>query len=105
MIWDVSYTDSARRDLQSIYDYIADVLHEPVIAERQTDRIIDAADSLEHMPFRHRLYDYEPWRSIGMRVLPVDNYLVFYLPDESQGIVTIIRVMYGGRDIKKDLGQ
>ena len=55
MIWDVHYTNSANLDLHGIYDYIADVLLEPGIAERQTDRIMDAADSLEHMPFRHHL--------------------------------------------------
>jgi toxin ParE1/3/4 len=39
----------------------------------------------------------------GLRVLPVDNYLVFYLPDESNNIVSVIRIMYGGRDIEKHL--
>lgn len=105
MIWDVCYTDTAIQDLQGIYDYIADILLEPDIAGEQTDRIMDAADSLEHMPFRHRLYDYEPWQSKGLRVLPVDNYLIFYLPDESQYTVTIIRIMYGGRDIEKHMGK
>ena len=105
MIWDVYYADSARKDLQGIYDYIADVLSEPGIAERQIDRIIDAADSLEHMPFRYRLYDYEPWHSRGLRVLPVDNYLVFYIPDESRSTVAVIRIMYRGRDIEKHLEQ
>ena len=103
MIWDVCYTDSAQQDLQDIYDYIADVLLEPYIAEKQADRIMDASDSLIHMPFRYRLYDHEPWRSRGLRVMPVDNYLVFYLPDESQGVVVIIRIMYKGRDIKRHL--
>ena len=105
MTWNVFYTDSAQRDLQSIYDYIADVLLEPDIANKQTDRLIYAADSLEHMPFRYRLCDYEPWRSKGLRVMPVDNYVVFYMPDESQSTVAIIRIMYGGRDIKNQLGE
>ncbi len=30
--------------------------------------------------------------------MPVDNYLVFSIPDKDAGIVTVIRVMYAGRD-------
>ena len=105
MIWNICYTASARQDLQDIYDYIADILFELEVAEKQTNRIMDAIDSLEHMPLRYRLYDYEPWHSKGWRVMPVDNYLVFYFPDESQDIVAIIRIMYRGRNIKEHLNK
>ena len=103
MIWKVNYTEDAAQDLQGIFDYISDVLLEPVTAVNQTDRIMDAADSLDHMPLRYRLYNKELWRSRGLRVMPVDNYLVFYLPDETKKTVAIIRIMYGGRDIDKHL--
>ena len=43
---DLEIKQSAYRDLNGIYDYIADVLLEPGIAQNQTDRIMDAADSL-----------------------------------------------------------
>jgi len=105
MIWDVHYTNSAEQDLQDIYDYISYILLIPETAKRHADEIMDAADSLEHMPFRHRLCDYEPWRSRGWRVMPVNNYLVFYLPDESQGNVAILRIIYAGRDIEKHFSE
>lgn len=35
--------------------------------------------------------------------MPVDNYLVFYIPDKSEGTVMIICVMYAGRDIDNQL--
>jgi toxin ParE1/3/4 len=103
MTWKVIYSDEAQQDLQDIYDYIAMILLEPEIAERQTERIIDAADSLISFPFRYRIYDFEPWRTIGLRILPIDNYLILYKPDESTNIVQIIRIMYGGRDTKMQL--
>ena len=53
------------------------------------------------MPMRYRLYDDEPWHSQGVRFFPVNNYLVFYLPDETKTTVHIVRIIYGGRDIKK----
>lgn len=45
-----------------------------------------------------RHYEKEPWHSRGLRVMPADNYLVFYIPDKDAGIVTVIRVMHAGRD-------
>ena len=103
MIWRISYAQSAYLDLQNIYDYIADTLLEPKTAEHQTARIMDAIDSLDNMPMRHALWDDEPWRSKGLRFMPVDNYLVFYFPDPTQNIVTIIRVMYERRNITMQL--
>lgn len=64
-----------------------------------------AARSLEQMPMRYRLYEEEPWNSLGLRFFPVDNYLIFYLPDETNNVVNIIRIMYGGRDVKKQLSK
>ncbi len=37
--------------------------------------------------------------------MPVDNYLIFYLPEEPQNTVKIVRIMYGGRDVRRQLGE
>lgn len=103
MIFRLNYSAEARLDLKNIYQYIAHKLLMPEVAARQTERIMKAVRSLEQMPMRHRLYEEEPWYSQGLRVLPVDNYLVFYLPDKDNATVNIIRIMYGGRDIEKQL--
>ena len=105
MIFDVSYSAEARQDLRDIYEYIAYELLVPETAARQAERIMKAARSLEQIPMRYRLYEGEPWHSQGLRVLPVDNYLVFYLPDETNATVSIIRIMYGGRDVDKQLNE
>ena len=105
MIFHVAYSAEARQDLRDIYEYIAYELLVSATAVGQTERIMKAIRSLEQMPMRHRLYEEEPWHSQGLRVLPVDNYLVFYLPDENSATVNIIRIMYGGRDIDKQLNE
>ncbi len=105
MIFNVVYTSEARQDLRDIYEYIAYELLVPEIASGQVDRIMKAVRSLEQMPMRYRLYEEEPWHSQGLRFLPVDNYLIFYLSDETNNVVNIIRVMYGGRDVKKQLSE
>ena len=104
MIWDIRYDPEAERDLDSIFAYICDVLIEPEVAKKQVARVISAAESLDHFPLRHRLCEYEPWRTRGVRVLPVDNYLIFYHPNESTHIVTIFRIIYGARDLPAQLG-
>jgi toxin ParE1/3/4 len=35
--------------------------------------------------------------------MPVDNYCVLYIPNMEKAVVTIIRVMYGGRDMETQL--
>ena len=70
---------------------------QPEAASRQINHNMEEIRSLEFMPMRYKLYEEEPWNSI----LPVDNYLVFYLVNEANGVVNIVHVMYGGRDISK----
>jgi len=104
-MWTVEYTKDAERDMEEIHTHIATVLMEPDIADKQAERILDAAEGLDHLPFRHRIYDKEPWRTRGFRFFPVDNYVIFYLADESKEKVIIFRVIYGGRDIPTQLEQ
>jgi toxin ParE1/3/4 len=104
-VWNVAYTEQAERDLRDIYEYIAFSLLEPEIAKKQARRILDAAARLNEMPLRFPLYEKEPWHGKGMRVLPVDHYLVFYLPIETRKTAVVIRIMYGGRDLDAQLRQ
>lgn len=103
MSWDIVYTAAARRDLRDIYEYIAYELLVPETAAGQAQRIMKEIRALDEMPMRFRLYEEEPWHSEGLRFFPVDNYLVFYLPDETRNTVSIVRIMYGGRDIPQSL--
>ena len=103
MSWTVDFTDEAKAELKSIYSYIHDVLLEPQTALAQVRRIKKATDALDHFPFRFRAYEHEPYRTRGLRVMLVDKYLVFYVPDETKEIVSIVRVIYGGRDINAQL--
>nr|WP_288975737.1 type II toxin-antitoxin system RelE/ParE family toxin [uncultured Shuttleworthia sp.] len=103
MNYRVEYTSEARQDMRDIYAYIAEKLMVPETAEGQVNRIMDAADELEEMPLRFSLYEFEPWRSQGLRFVPVDNYILFYLPREEMNTVYIVRIMYGGRDIRRQL--
>lgn len=103
MSWAVTYSASARRDLRSVYEYIAYNLLAPDTAAGQTGRIMKEIRALEEMPLRYQLYEDEPWHSQGLRFFSVGNYLVFYLPNEIEHTVTVVRIMYGGRDVSAQL--
>ncbi len=104
MTYEVIITDQAEADLRGIYEYIAFELFSPDNAAGQLGRLEEHIVGLEKFPERFRHYEKEPWCDRGLRVMPVDNYLVFYIPDKNVGIVTIIRVMYAGRDVDSQLG-
>lgn len=103
MNYEIQLTPEAQNDLRSIFEYIAHDLQSVQNAAGQLDRLEKGIASLHQMPERFRAYDKEPWRSRNLRIMPVDNYLIFYIPDHDKGMVTILRVMYGGRDIDKHL--
>jgi toxin ParE1/3/4 len=103
MSYKIQYSAEARMDLRDIYNYIALELLVPDTAKGQTRRIMDAIKTLDTFPMRYSLYKDEPWNSKGLRFLPIDNYMVLYLPNEEMETVNIVRIMYIGRDISKQL--
>ncbi len=103
MIFEIEISEQADIDLRSIYEYIAYELQSPENASGQLDRLEASILALNQMPERFRKYENEPWHSRGLRIMPVDNYCVLYIPDKNTKIVTILRVMYSGRDIKTQL--
>ena len=98
--YEVQYSDEAMVDLEEIFSYIAFSLQAPVAAELQVNRIRAEIKSLCSMPERYMLVDWEPWHSMKMHRVIVDNYIVFYLVNDSEATVDIVRIFYGGRDIE-----
>jgi len=98
--WKVLLTPEFQQEIRDIHSYIANTLLVPETAVKQVRRIIDAAASLSVMPLRHPLYEKEPWYSRGLRKFTIDNFLVFYYPNQSTQEVVIFHVFYGGRNIE-----
>lgn len=96
----ICYSADSLDDLREIYSYIANELLVPETAAAQLERIRRYIRSLNFMPARYALVEWEPWHSMQMHRLPADNFLVYYLVDGEKTVVTIVRVFYGGRDIE-----
>ena len=103
MKWCIQYSAQAKEDLQSIYEYVSGELLEPDTAVSLMRTIMEEISTLNDMPLRYRLFESEPWASKGVRIFPVGKYIVLYQPEENRLAVNIIRIMYGGRDIAKQL--
>ncbi len=99
----IQYTDEAKEDLRGIYKYISEELLMPDMAKLQFKRIIKPVRSLEQFPFSDSLYRDELWKSKGLRFFPIDNFIIFYLPNEKKRVVDIVRIMFGGRNVVAQL--
>ncbi len=97
------FTKQADKDLREIFEYIAFQLLSPENAKRQIKRLEKQILSLDMMTERYRKYEKEPWKSRGLRILPVDNYVVLYIPNHEKKVVTILRIMYAKRDVYNQL--
>ena len=91
MIYEVEFSEQADCDLREIFEYIAFELQSPENASGQLDRLEEQILSLDIMPERYRKYENEPWKSRGLRVLPVDNYVIFYIPDSIRMTIAAFR--------------
>ena len=91
MNYEVKLSEQADSDLRGIFEYIAFELQSPENASGQLDRLEEQILSLDIMPERYRKYENEPWKSRGLHVLPVDNYVIFYIPDSIRMTIAAFR--------------
>lgn len=98
MEYNVIIESSAEKDLYGILTYISETLLEPAFAKRIYLSINKQILSLSSMPLRYALIDEEPYRSMGIRKIPVENYIAFYIVDESRKTVHVFRILYNRRE-------
>ncbi|TDF95373.1 type II toxin-antitoxin system RelE/ParE family toxin [Paenibacillus piri] len=96
--YNIVITEPAEADLRGIAEYIALELKEPSTAQNLITKIGEFIFELEIMPYRYALVNDERLASQGIRMLLVDNYIVFYVVSETHDSVTVIRIVYGKRE-------
>ena len=101
----IKYSTKAINDLRDIYSYIAFNLQSPETAAKMVRRIRNSIKELDFMPERNPILDWEPWNSLNTHKMRVGNYLVFYIVYPLRSSVSIVRIVYGKRDIAKALSE
>jgi addiction module RelE/StbE family toxin len=98
MIYKIKTTKPAKQDMRKAAKYIIDELFNPVAASRLIDEAVKAINGLKEMPKRHPIVDDDYLASLEVRLVPVQNYLVFYTVNEETKTVMVRRFLYGKRD-------
>ena len=89
--------------MAEIRQYISVSLQASDTARTLLQTLRDEIRTLSSMPKRFPLTEEEPWRSDGLRKMPVKNFIVYYWVDEERQTVRIIAVLYARRDQKRAL--
>lgn len=96
-MYKLKYLPLAQKDLRYIINYIAENLKAPKAAMDLVDALDNSIYRLQQFPYSCKVYQpIEPLET-EYRMLPVKNYLVFYVVTEHE--VEIHRIVYAKMDI------
>lgn len=84
----------AARDLDDIYNYIADEFKEPGTAEHMAELLEDAVLGLAEMPYRGAVRRVGAFANKRYRQLFVKNFTMVYRIDETKKTVIIVTVKF-----------
>ena len=95
----LKYLPLAQRDLRYIIDYIAVTLKAPKAAMDLVDELDSSISRLQQFPYSCRVYQLIESLEAEYRMLPVKNYLVFYVVTEHE--VEVYRLVYAKMNLEK----
>lgn len=99
--YEVCITQTALKDMEKIYEYIAVQLCSPQTAMKQYNRIADAILTLDVFPERFALLQSNIKLLKSLRRLLVDKFSVFYTIKGDS--VVVISVLYSASNIEERL--
>lgn len=94
----VRYTPLAYEDLDEIDTYISSILFNPQAALNLLVEIETSINRLQEFPLMGSEAEDLYLASKGYRKLAIQNCLVFYLVDQAQKEVIVMRIIYGARN-------
>ena len=95
----VKVNPRAIRELDHIYEYIANEKLAPENAKGQVDRIKKAIFNLDTFPQSHQERNEGRYAGKGYRQLRIDNYIAIFRIDESLKTVYVVTIQYQGRNL------
>ena len=96
-MYKIKYLPKALKDLTEIVDYITIILCNKKAALDFIDTLDHSVSRLHSFPYSYRLYQSQSLLDTEYRVLPVKNYLVFYVILDI--VVEISRIVYARIDL------
>ncbi|MEE0421515.1 MAG: type II toxin-antitoxin system RelE/ParE family toxin [Lachnospiraceae bacterium] len=99
----IEITDLAEADLNDIGDYIAFNLKTPITALQIMQGLRKEIRKLNQNPKRHKLDEDLQLASVGIRKHYYKNYTIFYLVDDRENSVLVLRILHILVDSKRAL--
>ncbi len=101
--YEVRITDFALEAVHDIASYIRYELFNDAAAVRWLEKILNTVNDLAYLPARVPMTPEEPWRSLGVHRLVVENHYLYFWIDEERSCVHVIDVVYQRMDQVKRL--
>jgi len=98
-------TDLAEEDILTTVKYIVNDLKNPIAANNLLNEIERHEKNLEDNPYIYPLVNDDYLSEKGLRLIVINNYLMFFIINEENKIVNIIRFLYGRRNWKNILAK
>lgn len=95
----VKVNPRAIRELDHIYEYIANEKLDLENAKKQVERIKKAILSLSTFPQSHQERNEGRYAGKGYRQLLIDNYIAIFRIDELNKTVYVVTIQYQGRNL------
>ncbi len=95
----VKVNPRAIRELDNIYEYIANEKLSPENAKGQVDRIKKAVLNLGTCPHSHQERNEGRYAGKGYRQLLIENYIAIFHIDEPQKTFYVVTIQYQGRNL------
>ncbi len=90
----IKITPKANDDLDEIFKYIFEELFNLDAADNLMNKIEKSMMRLGEFPLSCSLVEDNVLKNKGYRKLIIDNYIAFYIVDDKEGRVVIMRVLY-----------
>ena len=94
----LKFTPKANGDLEQIYAYVSGKLFSEIAADNLLERLENSLIRLRYFPYSCSFVSDEPLKNKGYRKLIVDNYIAFYLVNETEKQVVVMRILYGAQN-------
>ena len=98
-------TEKAAADLDATVGYIAGELDNPQAAADFLEKLQKAIDEARMFPESGAPVENEYLPSTGIRKKLIGNYILYYLPQMSAKTITVLRILYGKRNIDEIIRQ
>lgn len=88
----------AKKDIDSIIYYITNILKNKTAAKKLARKFISSANSILIFPYGTSVYQPINKLKYEYRSVKIENFLMFYIINEEEKIITIVRVLYKKMD-------